>query len=165
MSTALKNKTIGFGGGKSIGFGGKKVGFGGSFKAFKKREPSPTDEAFDGEKLEQYSERVLTEAQKKFKESAQNEAKRFQDATDSEFWFAVCFQTRAQKDAFLESTGLVADGDKYIDAAAVAKLLGVSLIDVSIKYNSNVKLNQKLADLATDITQKKPKVKLRLKKG
>lgn len=34
------------------------------------------------------------------------EAERFKDATDSEFWTCLCFKTESDKDAFLEATGL-----------------------------------------------------------
>lgn len=54
---------------------------------------------------------------------------RFKNATDSEYWFAVCFKTRAHKDAFLEAVNAVRLGDKYLDGHALARLLGVPLPD------------------------------------
>ena len=55
------------------------------------------------------------------------EAKRFEQATDSEYWFAVCFRTRADKDAFLTAIKATRLGDKYIDGHALARLLDVPL--------------------------------------
>lgn len=62
-----------------------------------------------------------------FKERAQNENARLLDATDSEFWFAVCFQTREQKEEFLKKMALIDIGDKYLDGLKVAQRLGVRL--------------------------------------
>lgn len=62
-----------------------------------------------------------------FKARAKQEARRFQDVTDSEFWVAVCFQTRAEKEAFLKALNLAQLGDKYIDGHKAAQLLGVDL--------------------------------------
>lgn len=62
-----------------------------------------------------------------FKQRAANENERLLDATDSEFWVAVCFQTRAQKDEFLQKSGLSKIGDKYLDGMKVAKQMGIKL--------------------------------------
>lgn len=63
-----------------------------------------------------------------FKARAEREDQRFLDATDSEYWFAVCFQTRAQKEEFIQKLGVPAhEGDKYIDGLALAKLMGISI--------------------------------------
>ncbi len=62
-----------------------------------------------------------------FKERAQDENARLLDATDSEFWFAVCFQTREQKEEFLKKMGLLDIGDKYLDGLKVAAKLGIKL--------------------------------------
>lgn len=42
-----------------------------------------------------------------------------------EFWFAVCFQSQAQKDDFLHLTGWADLGDKYLDGLKVSARLGV----------------------------------------
>lgn len=55
------------------------------------------------------------------------ERQRRKDATDSEFWFAVCFETREQKEEFLRAVGLWEHGDKYLNGRVVAKKLGVEL--------------------------------------
>jgi hypothetical protein len=49
--------------------------------------------------------------------------------TDTEFWFAVCFQSREQKEEFLEKAGWAQAGlaDKYIDGLALARLLNVDV--------------------------------------
>lgn len=62
-----------------------------------------------------------------FKAKNQAEQLRFTVATDSEYWFCLCFQTRAQKVAFLEAMGWMDIGDKYLDGTAVAERLGIDL--------------------------------------
>ncbi len=62
-----------------------------------------------------------------FRQRRDAEAQRFRAATDSEYWFAVCFKDRASKDAFLKAIKATRLGDKYIDGHALAQLLGVNL--------------------------------------
>lgn len=62
-----------------------------------------------------------------FRERREREQKRFERATDSEFWFAAVFHTREQKEAFLSALQLLADGDKYVDGVQLAKKLGITL--------------------------------------
>ncbi|USX56337.1 hypothetical protein [Lentzea sp. HUAS12] len=62
-----------------------------------------------------------------FRERTKREDERFRLATDSEFWFALCFKSREDKEAFLKYAGLMHIGDKYLDGHAAAALLGVDL--------------------------------------
>jgi hypothetical protein len=45
------------------------------------------------------------------------------DVLDSEYWFAAYWASREDKEAFLETTGLDALGDKYLDGDAADKIL------------------------------------------
>jgi hypothetical protein len=65
----------------------------------------------------------LTALQAAYRERAKNEAGRFKAATDSEFWVAVCFKTREDKETFLQEQGLAQLGDKYLDGYKVGKIL------------------------------------------
>ena len=49
------------------------------------------------------------------------------DTRDSEFWFAVTFQTRAQKEKFLEALNWIQFGDKYLDGLDIATGLKIEL--------------------------------------
>lgn len=80
--------------------------------------PSPVDDALS-------IVRELSHAQSA--DAAENQ--RRLDATDSEHWFAVDFETREQKDALLSALGLDRDGDKYLDGRDVARRLAVMLED------------------------------------
>jgi len=68
---------------------------------------------------------VISDTLKAFKERAKNEQKRFEKATDSEYWFCVCFQTREEKESFLKNSGLIEYGDKYLDGRDVGEILKV----------------------------------------
>lgn len=65
----------------------------------------------------------VSDALRQFKERAAAETKRFADATDSEYWVAVCFHTREDKERFLAEFSLDTVGDKYLDGYEVAKIL------------------------------------------
>lgn len=69
----------------------------------------------------------VEKVESEFAARSDREEKRFQDATDSEFWVAVCFQTRDQKEAFLKALGLFEAGDKYLDGIEVAEKLGIKI--------------------------------------
>lgn len=92
-------------------------------KGFTKKanaKPTPTPEA---KTLEQSSAEEIGEAESAFRNRLAREDKRRRVATDSEFWFAVYFQTREAKDAFLRKHGLNKIGDKYLDGRAVDRVL------------------------------------------
>lgn len=71
------------------------------------------------ESLNEETSKTLEE----FKAREQKEAQRFQDATDSEYWVALVFLNRADKEAFLAEHGLDAIGDKYLNGYEVADVL------------------------------------------
>lgn len=77
--------------------------------------------------LEKDSVSELTTLQKAYRARASAEANRFASTVDSEFWFAVCFKDRAEKDAFLKAAGVKTKlmGDKYLDGRQLAAALGI----------------------------------------
>lgn len=62
-----------------------------------------------------------------FQLRAKQEAKRFQETTDSEYWFCICFHNRAQKEEFLRQAGIFDLGDKYVDGVEAARRFGFKL--------------------------------------
>lgn len=62
-----------------------------------------------------------------FRDRRRREDRRFKQATDSEFWLALCFEDRAQKEAFLAAFNVARFGDKYLDGRKVAHALGVEI--------------------------------------
>jgi hypothetical protein len=69
----------------------------------------------------------LTALQAAFRDRKAKESRRFELATDSEYWCALVFQTRDQKEAFLNALGLLPYGDKYLDGELVAQKMGIPL--------------------------------------
>jgi len=85
------------------------------------------------------AEKVISVTLQSFKDRAKAEQKRFEKATDSEFWFCVCFQSREEKESFLKNSGLIDFGDKYLDGWDVAKTMGIAIEKDSSGYpKSNV---------------------------
>ena len=62
-----------------------------------------------------------------FGKRTKREDERFRLAADSEYWFALCFKTREDKDAFLAAARMLPIGDKYLDGYAVARVLGIPM--------------------------------------
>ena len=62
-----------------------------------------------------------------YRDRAKREDERYTKATDSEYWFAVCFEGREQKDAFLKAAGVKTRllGDKYLTGRDLAAALGI----------------------------------------
>lgn len=69
----------------------------------------------------------FTALEQGYRDRAKAETARFKRATDSEYWVAVCFTTREEKEAFLTAAGLAHLGDKYLDGHQVAHQLGIEL--------------------------------------
>ncbi|WP_240690694.1 hypothetical protein [Amycolatopsis sp. CFH S0078] len=90
-------------------------------------EPDPLENVEYTGDLPEDSRRELTALQRGFRDRAKREAERFRLATDSEYWIAVCFKSREDKERFLRAAGLLAIGDKYMDGYAVARVLGVPM--------------------------------------
>lgn len=110
----------------SFGSGGPKVGagigFGGGVKKFGE-VPDPLADVEYTDDLAADTSAECDALQKAYKDRRSKDAVRFRAATDSEYWFAVCFQSREEKEAFLAEFGAGKLGDKYIDGAALARLL------------------------------------------
>lgn len=84
----------------------------------------------------------LDAVQRGFRERAKNEDKRFELVVDSEYWFAVCFQSRAQKERFLMAMKWIELGDKYLDGQEVARLMGVDLPAEQVPFQSTGKIDK-----------------------
>lgn len=110
-------------------------------------EPDPLAAVQYTGQLEHDADAELSATLQAFKDRVDREAERFRLATDSEYWFAVCFQTREQKEAFLHAMKWYALGDKYLDGTLIAKRLGVSLPAADVPYNTSSRVDPKLAGL------------------
>lgn len=106
----------------------------------------------------QYTGDVETDAKKEisallagFQQRAAAEEKRRRQATDSEFWFCVCFPTREEKDAFLRAIDMFEHGDKYLDGMKLAKKLGIDNLPASGVTFPDPRIDPKFAALARDM--------------
>ncbi|PJG82686.1 hypothetical protein [Caviibacterium pharyngocola] len=84
----------------------------------------------------------LNALQKGFRDAIKREDKRFELATDSEYWFCVCFQTREQKEFLLKALELFEEGDKYLDGQVVAEKLGIKLPKADVPYRTEGKIDK-----------------------
>lgn len=123
---------------KGEGFGKKGGGFGKNAGGFGKQgggfstggmADDPLAETQYTGYLDEDLNSQLSELQKGFKKRAKKEKDRFERATDPEFWFAVYFQSREEKEAFLAAMKLHANvyGDRYIDGKKWARALGLDI--------------------------------------
>jgi hypothetical protein len=51
---------------------------------------------------------------------------------DTEYYICICFQSRTQKEEFLEKIGWFDLGDKYLDGLKVAERLGIDIEPVNL---------------------------------
>ena len=68
---------------------------------------------------------------------------RWRITNDDEFWVAVCFQSRTQKEEFLRLAGWDSLGDKYLDGLRLAAHLGVSIEPVLLEKPETAKKSLK----------------------
>lgn len=130
MAQSFLNKKSGFSAGK---------GFDPTAKVGQdKLDPLANVDYESGKPFEEVAREELTELQKGFAERRAKEADRFRLATDSEFWFAVAFKSRAHKEEFLKqwlkqpTLDMVRfkANDKYLDGHHVARMVGIDLSNV-----------------------------------
>lgn len=62
-----------------------------------------------------------------FKSDAKSEKRKHQQVIDSEFWVALCFESREQKETFLMAVDMIKHGDKYLDGNLFAKACNIEL--------------------------------------
>ena len=76
---------------------------------------------------EEESAKELTALQQGMKDRKAAESRRFRRATDSEYWVAMAFASREEKEEFLAKWKLRRLGDKFLDGRAVDKTLSTIL--------------------------------------
>jgi hypothetical protein len=100
----------------------------------------------DTNKLEAETAAEFVELQTAFQARAKREQARQELATDSEYWTAIVFQSREQKEAFLAALGLLEHGDKYLDGYEVAKAMNITLPPAEVPYSLG-RIDKRLAAL------------------
>lgn len=92
----------------------------------------------------------LDAVKKGFRDRLKAENKRKVDATDSEHWVCICFQTREQKTAFLNQSNMRQFGTKYLNGEKVAKMMGIELPDDEVPYVDEPKIDKVWASFVDD---------------
>lgn len=101
---------------------GFNIDFKGGFRKIdfvKKKKPVP----ISGNNAVDESKEELSALLTGFKNRSKQEQDRFKSATDSEYWFCVCFKNREDKELFLKKYGIFNHGDKYVDGYFMDKQL------------------------------------------
>lgn len=83
-----------------------------------------------------------------FRKRNSDEKARFQKATDSEYWCCLCFQDRAQAQAFAAAIGMDPTA-KYMDGQKVAEKLGIKIPASPLPFGT-AKIDKKLVRLAME---------------
>lgn len=130
-------------GGSTLNLGGPSLSLGQGRIAFGGEEEEEDERTGD---LEVDGREGLEKVMSAFQLRAKAEERRMEDVTDTEFWFAMCFETREQKEEFLQKLKLLDLGDKYLDGLAAAKILGVKL-EAPRQVWPRVRLNKRLVAL------------------
>ena len=95
------------------------------------------------------SAQEMNAVRREFQDRISTQRKRVADAIDTEFWCAVYFRNRAQKEAFLSAVSMLAEGDKYIDGERLAKRLGIDLPHEDAVFTVRAP-DRRLAELAEE---------------
>ena len=122
---------------------------------FSGNAPDPIGDISYTGNIETDSAAELTTISAGFRQRMANEQARVNDELDSENWFTVVFETRAQKEAFLRAVHLLEHGDKYLDGRDVAQALGVDLPPSGRKFRPTPKIDPKLAALAKPVAYRR----------
>lgn len=98
-----------------------------NLKSKQKEKPQVFEAPEQTGDLEEDLKAELDAVQQGFRNRAKIENDRFDDVTDSEYWFAMCFKTREQKERFLKAMQWIEYGDKYLDGNKIAEQMGVDI--------------------------------------
>lgn len=98
--------------------------------------------------IEQTSQEEASAMLAGFKARAERESERFTLATDSEFWVAIGFQSREQKEVFLRAMEWLQYGDKYLNGLHIAEDAGIKLPEVDLPDPTKKPADRRLAALA-----------------
>lgn len=90
-------------------------------------------------KLEPDCKAEMSALLKAFSDRKTTARAQFRELVDTEYWFCVCFQNRAQKNAFLAAIGWLELGDKYLPGDAVAKKMNVELPEAAVRFGGEDK--------------------------
>lgn len=88
---------------------------------------------YNPESLEQSAENEMSEVLRQLLERRKAQQDRFRVARDPEFFVVLCFQSRAQRNEFLEKSGWGVEDERYLNGLQVCRLLGIDVQPIDIK--------------------------------
>lgn len=118
-----------------------------SATTIKDAERDDDAEADSLEKMEQDTIAELSTVENSFRERMKAENKRFLDMCDTEYWFCVCFTSRAQKEEFLRKIGIDTDL-KYIDGKDMARAYRKAIKTPDLEFAKVQAFGKEYVDLA-----------------
>lgn len=83
--------------------------------------------------IQEDADASMSEALRQIIDRKKATQEKFRTATDSEFFFCVCFQSREQKDEFLKAVRWDDLGDKYLNGLEIARRLAVPVTVIPIE--------------------------------
>jgi len=95
----------------------------------------------------------LPEELRAMKAAGKREKRIQYDVNDTEFWVAVCFDTREQKERFLSDIGLLDEADKYLSAHSLAKAVGVPLMPTPLP-KARIAASPRFRKFALDVAKR-----------
>lgn len=137
----IERTKIGIGSGKpkltSVGAGEQRPVFDSLFGGFPAEQtPNPLIKLPEQEDPEEAATQEVSAALQHILDEKKLRRDQYRTMVDHEFWVAVCFQNREQKEEFLQKTGLIDLGDKYIDGLQVAERLNVDIQPINLPIKS-----------------------------
>lgn len=106
---------------------------------FEPDDPAMLDGLADLGDIEANADREVDIALDELLAQRRQQKERWRTTNDDEFWFAVCFQSRAQKEEFLARLGLADLGDKYLDGLRVSARLGTPIEPIPLEKPATAK--------------------------
>lgn len=101
-------------------------------------------EAMEAETLQE-----LGEVERGFRDRMKAENKRFRDMCDTEYWFCVCFTSRAQREEFMKKIGLD-PSDKYIDGKDMAQAYRKAMKEPDMEFAKVQPFGKEYSAIARD---------------
>lgn len=115
------------------------------------KTPEPEEEQEDSlEALEGDCLKEMDEVSKGFRERMKAENERFRDMCDTEYWFCVCFTSRAQKEELLRALRMDPD-EKYVDGREMAKAVRKALRTPDLEFAKVRPYDKDFSDRAMDV--------------
>lgn len=95
------------------------------------------------ENAQEAADTEVNDMMAQIRENRRSNAERFRDIEAGEFWFCVCFQSRSQKEEFIQKLldkfnhNGINFGDKYISGLELASLLGIQVKTITLEAKKN----------------------------